>query len=176
MHKQETLIHYSDRPLAFSCIYSQTQEPREGCIHGKPRGLWVSVEGEDDWKSWCEAENFRNIAESFATVIELREDARILRLTSALEIDSFTEEFYDRDYMKQIPGFDWRGHAIRWADVAAQFQGIIIAPYCWQRRMAKHTFWYYGWDCASGCIWDAAAIASATACITVGDTAVIRTP
>lgn len=51
---------------------------------------------------------------------------------------------------------------INWPMVADRYQGIVIAPYLWSRRM-DGGLWYYGWDCASGCIWDAAAVASVTA-------------
>lgn len=32
------------------------------------------------------------------------------------------------------------------------------APYQWRRRNERGFSWYYGWDCASGCIWRASAI------------------
>ena len=41
----------------------------------------------------------------------------------------------------------------------SDYQGIIIAPYLWTRRHHESTGWYYSWDCASGVIWDARAIA-----------------
>ncbi len=44
--------------------------------------------------------------------------------------------------------------------VAKLYQGIIIAPYCYSIRLDNDCFWYYPWDCASGCIWDATAIAA----------------
>lgn len=28
-----------------------------------------------------------------------------------------------------------------------------IAPYQWERRLAREFMWYYGWDLASGVIW-----------------------
>ena len=28
------------------------------------------------------------------------------------------------------------------------------------RRLDMETRWYYGWDCASGCVWDASAVQS----------------
>jgi len=45
---------------------------------------------------------------------------------------------------------------INWPAVAEKYDGIIIAPYIWQRRLSDNPdhFWYYGWDCASGCIWN----------------------
>lgn len=37
-----------------------------------------------------------------------------------------------------------------------------ITPYCWPARMDPDLIWYYGWDCASGCIWDASTIHQVT--------------
>lgn len=48
--------------------------------------------------------------------------------------------------------------AFDWIDVASRYSGIEIAPYQWKRRIHPSTFWYYTWDCASGCIWDLSAI------------------
>lgn len=89
-----------------------------------------------------------------ATEIVLSPTANILRLASGEDLDAFTEE-YGFDPYSMRGGFI---HDIRWPDIAAKYQGIIIAPYIWSRRMTNHTFWYYGWDCASGCIWEANAI------------------
>jgi hypothetical protein len=74
-------------------------------------------------------------------------DARVLHLSSSDELLAFHAEF----------GLDnWK---VSWIAVAEQWQGIIIAPYLWERRLGDPS-WYYTWDCASGCIWDATAIAS----------------
>ena len=40
-----------------------------------------------------------------------------------------------------------------WKLIAQEFDGIEIAPYQWEIRMDYNFFWYYGWDCASGCLW-----------------------
>lgn len=82
--------------------------------------------------------------------VTLTEGANILRLQNATDIDKFTAT-YANGYCR-----------IDWHDIAAQYQGIIIAPFIYQRQRAKHTPWYYSWDCASGCIWDATAISSIT--------------
>ena len=48
---------------------------------------------------------------------------------------------------------------INWRKVAKAFDGIIIPEYIYSRRLdGNASDWYYGWDCASGCIWDARAI------------------
>jgi hypothetical protein len=122
--------------------------------HMKPRGLWLSVEGEHDWLAWCKAESFREHCLEHVFHVKLKADCRMLHIAEVDQLDDFSERFGGT----QIPGIDSRYH-IDWPRVAANWQGIIIAPYQWARRMTDHTFWYYGWDCASACIWDAAAIA-----------------
>lgn len=124
----------------------------------KPKGLWLSVDGPYDWKQWCDAETYSGFG-SYAHAVKLRRGAKILRLRGAQALDAFTDQYAGEIYPGQgMGGRDHRYCGIDWEAVARQHQGIIIAPYCWQRRM--DLMWYYGWDCASGCIWDADAIAS----------------
>ena len=71
--------------------------------------------------------------------------SRCLWLRTVDDIDEF-----EADYLEP-----------NWAPTAAQYAGVIIAPYQWERRLdGDASDWYYGWDCASGCIWNADAIAS----------------
>ena len=86
------------------------------------------------------------------TEVVLAPNAAVLTIPTAFDLDLFTEEYIERGEARYLS-------RIRWDRVAERYQGIVIAPYHWSRRMADHTFWYYGWDCASGCIWDAAAVA-----------------
>jgi hypothetical protein len=53
-------------------------------------------------------------------------------------------------------------YEIDWYRVAEQYDGIIITPYIYERRLTEYTTWYYSWDCASGCIWNGKAIANIT--------------
>jgi hypothetical protein len=48
---------------------------------------------------------------------------------------------------------------INWRRVARKYHGIVIAPYLRELRFDEAVWWYYGWDCASGCIWNRKAIA-----------------
>lgn len=72
-------------------------------------------------------------------------------LRSTVDVDGFTDE-YAIDPGPQVYRIDWDA-------VAGTYQGIIITPYIWERRLGDSA-WYYSWDCASGCIWDPAAIGS----------------
>lgn len=146
------LIHYGKKFLRKVRSVKQGSDATAGL--GKPCGLWVSVEGEQDWKEWCEAEQFGCL--DCATQVILKPEARILWLRGTVGLDKFHEEYSFEQYRSGT----YTRMAIRWPSVAEKFQGIIIAPYVWSRRLnGPVSNWYYGWDCASGCIWDAEAVA-----------------
>lgn len=139
------LSHYSNKPFT---LLKRTDLQDDQSI--KPSGLWVSVDGPDDWKNWCEAEDFYLENLKYKQEIILAQDANILTLTTPEELYAFTNEYKGNLY-------SWHMH---WKDVAAKYAGIIIAPYIWECRLDPRTSWYYGWDCASGCIWNTNAIAN----------------
>lgn len=149
------LVHYSRTPL--TDIHSTEQHERLG-LYGKPSGLWVSVVGEYDWMSWCKSEMPDWVDGVQATRVHLDPAANILQITGASEHDGFSHEF--GEWLQWHPKHgDW---CINWRRVSERYSGIIIAPYIWERRLDHPPGtgnWYYTWDCASGCIWDAAAIA-----------------
>lgn len=147
------LIHYTNeefelKPLKY---YQEDLHWQE-----KPNGLWVSVEGDFDWKWWCKDNDFRleNLRISYEVI--LKEDAKILHLTTSEEISDLTNHY---PYLKE----EWndpigrricRTYEIDWNKIKEKYQGIVIAPYQWECRLNINCDWYYGWDCASGCIWD----------------------
>ncbi len=143
------LIHYSNALLGE--VESVEQQADPTC---KPSGLWVSDDDcEDNWRAWCEAEDYHVGHLRWRHRVNLRPDAKIVRLSSANEIDAFTKKYH------RPPWIGASSYFIDWDAVADDFAGIIITPYVWARRL-EGAAWYYGWDCASGCIWDASAIAS----------------
>lgn len=147
------LVHYADRH-----VHAVVTVPQDdvGSAFAKPKGLWVSVEGNGDgWRAWCVSEGFGLSRLTHVHDVTLAGDARILRLSTSEEIDAFTESWgIPMDY----GDISWPMTAIDWPRVARDYQGIIIAPYSGECRLSEKCTWYYGWDCASGCIWDAAAI------------------
>jgi hypothetical protein len=153
-----TFVHYTENRLhsiQSSNMHDDNPEYVERMRQiGKPVGLWISPVGEYDWPWWCRAEGFRVHKLKRAYEIKIREDANLIRLQSDRDIDAFTEQYS----VRLIEGGPSTITVIDWARVMKTAQGIIIAPYSWERRMTMHTFWYYGWDCASGCIWDKNAI------------------
>ncbi len=139
------LLHYSGKPFELKAKrYLQPPFEHDGF---KPHGLWVSVEGADDWRSWCESEGFRPADMLYQTEIVLRQKHDVLIVDSLGALDAFQEK-YTRSHHR-VPSM----RIVDWPQVAAEWNGLIIAPYQWERRLACGFMWYYGWDCASGCIW-----------------------
>jgi hypothetical protein len=149
------LRHYTAVPIVLSLDHEYEQgEPRS---YAKPRGFWVSVLGEDDWPTWCKNEEFREDMLATEHAVTLAEDANILHLDTHRSLNEFTAT-YGIVETKRYGTHEWSEVSIDWQKVASEYQGIIIAPYQWGQRLDLS--WYYGWDCASGCIWDLSAIAS----------------
>jgi len=151
-----TFLHYSDEQSITPVDAKQSPTPEP-----KPRGLWLSVvvDGECDWTRWCESEWPTWMRGKQKHEVRLAPDANVLRLSSPADLDRFTREYcIDRFPLDQPAPYARRLESlwVRWDAVAALYDGIIIAPYCWQRRLTL--LWYYGWDAASGCIWNARAI------------------
>lgn len=126
-------------------------------ISYKPHGLWFDVES--DWRRWAEENEFN--LENLAYRHTLRIDtARMVVLRTPEELDAFTHTFGTSDIVdkhgKRAPYkdlFEVPGHCfIDWPKVAALWKGIAIPEYIWSRRL--DLMWYYGWDCASGVVWD----------------------
>jgi hypothetical protein len=142
----ELLVHYSARPVKLERNWSYLPQEEH-----KPRGFWVSVEGEDSygWAEWCAEENFRCTSLAVRHLVTLHEKNNVLWIDSNGGLDSFHVQYGNSCS---------RAEGIDWARVAKRWQGVIIAPYLYERRFSY--LWYYGWDCASGCIWDLEAIES----------------
>lgn len=153
------LRHYGDHPVTLNRAWCYDQATPRGL--GKPNGLWVSVLGEDDWKQWCIAEGFCLESLQYIHKVALTDQAHIAYISTPEQLDTFHEKYCapsDFD-LKYEYGEDRSAYwGIDWGRVAADYDGIIIAPYLWQRRLMGPS-WYYGWDCASGCIWNLDAIA-----------------
>lgn len=163
------LEHYSRFPLEWEKREWQ-QCPYNMDGNGKPQGFWVSVKGENDWPEWCRGEQFREDYLATCHRVTLSDTAKIRVIQSADELFAFDDQY---GVSWQIGDSDFSLRRIDWECVAKDYDGIIIAPYIWscrlggwdsthnrKNRSAQISDWYYGWDCASGCIWNANAIAS----------------
>lgn len=116
----------------------------------KPNGLWYAVGTE--WIDWVQSEMPDWMGHTFYK-IEVN-TSNILHLKSGIDIDNFTKKYVKFNSI----GYDsWEKNAnIYWKPVAEEYSGIEISPYQYNSR---HKYmWYYGWDVASGCIWDKSGI------------------
>lgn len=150
--KEMILRHYSAK------MFPLIDMTRELKISDKPRGLWLSDDSDEEscWPAWCRAETFQLENLRFQYRARLHAKAAVLILASAFEIDAFTTEYGRRPAWQRDRGY-YRPE-IDWPEVGQKYQGIIITPYQWTRRLEGGSPWYYGWDCASGCIWDISAL------------------
>lgn len=124
----------------------------------KPKGFWLSVgteDGGDEWKEWCEGDGFRTERLVHRHVVTLKPSANVFWIDRPEEMAGFTML-----YGEPMPGHGLLFTYIDWRKVAADADGIVIAPYIWEERLTARSYWYYTWDVASGCIWNADAIAS----------------
>ena len=152
------LRHYTSEPMAFDPMREYTQDAPSS--FGKPVGFWVSVTGEDDWMSWV-TDNMNEERLNHAARVTITPTARVHVITNDFALDAFTGEYaVQTDYERRWPHRvdDKAKWPIDWREVAKDSDGLIIAPYIWSRRYSHD--WYYGWDCASGCIWNLTAIAA----------------
>lgn len=138
------LAHYSRVALDFDP--ARTYEQLRPTF--KPSGLWLTVDGEDGWKEWCESEQFGLDRLAHRTVFLLRSEANVLRLTTPAEVAEFSTLYADPARR------GWVG----WSPVVARYDGVLITPYLWASRMALESVWYSTWDCASGCFWNLDAV------------------
>lgn len=142
------LYHYSKKPLA----RVESRDPsEEGCGYAKPAGFWVSVDDDFGWPQWCKGEEYCDDL-GIRHHIALAEPQRLLWICTEDDLDLFDETFGEDTR--------YRSREIIWPLVADQFAGVVITPYQWSRRL--EIGWYYGWDCASGIIWDASVIGKIT--------------
>ena len=135
------LSHYSACPLREVVFCPQIPDSY------KPSGLWVSVDGEGDWPSWCARNGVYHYCENTVrSIVTLADDANILVVNTSAKLSALDKEY----------GFAFKnfGKLIDWFRFAQDYDGLIIAPL----QGKKDYFWYTGWDCNSGCIWHPRAI------------------
>jgi hypothetical protein len=137
------LQHFSDKPLTLDQLYNVDTKLQSIGLYKKPTGLWISVKGIDDWLHWCDENDFNvesvchNLEIDWEHILVIDDDEKFNNFDNGYHIDLFNL------------------HNIHWPKVAKDYSGIIIAPYFNHFRLDMVKSWYYTWDCASGCIWNA---------------------
>ena len=112
----------------------------------KPSGFWYGFGGE--WIDWCRSE-MPNWTGKYIYGVDV-DNINILRITTHMELMQFS-----REYQSDVSDTGYRreaGESIDWKMVASKYDGIEINPYQFEARMQY--MWYYGWDIASGCVWN----------------------
>lgn len=145
------LNHYSNEPLWQVHDTEQDEESGLGQI-GKPQGLWLSDCTDFGWARWCISEGFRLDRLLCRTKVTV-ETEHLIILNSHQKMQSFNEQF-----TLLLGPRDTSMRGIDWGAVSSAYKGVIITPYRWECRLESDYFWYYGWDCASACIWDTSCI------------------
>lgn len=131
----------------------------------KPCGLWYGFDG--SWAKWCAGNKFKSGKRFYEVGLDT---SRILKIENINQFEAFEKEYvcdsiFDRIFKEMgvkvstINPFMARAFgpsAIDWPRLKTQYAGIEINP--WMHTKHLESIWYYGWDCASGVVWDVSAI------------------
>lgn len=111
----------------------------------KPRGLWLSDDSDYGWAEWCQSEEFELNKLKMKTKFLVNPEKLII-LRSHEDVKNFDLEY-------RFNPFCFRAlYLINWNRVKDKYSGVLVTPYCYKARW--DFTWYYGWDCASACVWD----------------------
>lgn len=148
------LSHFSEKVFTFDPNGKYKPCPHRGMFFGKPPGFWLSDETHGDgWKTWCEENEFQRENLTHETQFKC-DTSRWFVPKETSEMLEFSHEFQGTD--ARYP--ELARHYIDWDKVKDRYAGILITPYCHSLRFHPLMMWYYGWDCASGCVWDLSTI------------------
>jgi hypothetical protein len=140
-------VHNSTSPdITIASIQSPAQT-----INKKPKGLWYAIGG--SWHEWLNTD-MPQWEGSYDYLLDVNENELKIIQTQA-ELEEFSRQY---GTTRQSPHDDLI--SIKWPLVATQWKGIEIPVHLDYGGWDSSTFWYYGWDVPSGCIWDASAIQS----------------
>lgn len=116
----------------------------------KPPGMWYSFGLA--WIKFIVSEKYEK-QPKYIDLLEV-DKSKLICINTPLALDKFHLQY----------GISFKTHekykTIDWKAVMKDYGGIEIAPYIHQRRFSY--LWYYGFDIASGCIWDADVLLSRT--------------
>ena len=161
------LVHYSDEPFGELREINYPPEDDWRTSFYKPHGLWVSDDAANyGWREWSIDNEFRLDRLTHVHDVTLVPGANIRVISTADELDRFNAEFSLPSYRDKKLAPDMQRfvatYGLLWRSVAERYDGLIITPYLWEKRLDFESMWYYAWDCASGCIWQRRAIQSVT--------------
>lgn len=130
-------IHHTDNEIIKVKQYFNQREVF------KPIGLWYDID--NSWTEWCKG----NMPDwTYKNHFELEiDESKILIIDTKEKLLDFDKQ-YSVSISKRVNGIC----VIDWVSVSNKYSGIEISPYRYDCRFGL--FWYYGWDVASGCIWN----------------------
>lgn len=130
-------LHFSDRREIFF-------EDKAQVLDTKPRGLWYGFD--NSWIDWVHSNMPEWEETHFTHKFKIEVDESKILVLKAKDMVPFTMEFSQKRYGLKV---------INWPAIAKEgWCGIEIPQYHDELRLDFDFFWYYGWDCASGCIWN----------------------
>ena len=119
----------------------------------KPVGLWYGIN--NSWVDWCSSEMPEWVTPN-RHKLEI-DESKILKLSSISDMMKFNNKYLSKDpALTLFPHIEW--HRVK----SDGYTGIEIPTYHYQLRFADKFLWYYGWDVASGCIFDTRIITKVT--------------
>jgi hypothetical protein len=125
-------IHVSKKPITRLLGTAQR-------VSFKPKGLWYDC---DKAWTWWVGHNMPQWGRGMNYIYLVKiNKGRMFNINSESELLKFHERFSTDD-----------GEMVDWTAVAKHADGIEICPYQHSQRMSLD--WYYGWDLASGCVWN----------------------
>ena len=107
----------------------------------KPNGFWYGFGNE--WIDWVRSE-MPDWEGKYIYEVDIG-NTNVLKIDTHFDLMKFHRKYAER---KQIA----RDDLLDWSEVAKEYDGIEINPYQFEARYQY--MWYYGWDVASGCIWN----------------------
>lgn len=178
MKKPEIFLHYNHEPIEWLVPYDY--DIKWARVAAKPAGLWFSVEDYGPsytWKTWCLDNDYNQEGLQCVHEVKFKSTAKLLVIQDFDQLKKFS---YKYDYGNSITGkpcylmgytmengdlFRRRKrniYLIKWEEVREIYSGIIIAPHIWGENVSINPlfFWYQGWDCSSGCVWNLKCIES----------------
>ena len=120
----------------------------------KPTGLWDECQdgSSQNWKDFCDAGMPGGSTKYDRSYNVVLNDYNILFIPDEHYFEKFYE-MYSVNHPSDPTGSKGFDKMIDWPKVAKHYAGIEICPYLSKKRWDDDSFWYYGWDVASGCVW-----------------------
>lgn len=165
-----------DGNLSLDSFIDEQEQP----IEKKPKGLWYGID--DDWLQWCYSNQSDWIGPYFYEIV--LDESRLLSINNLEAFDQFEKAHVGKpEWMVALQQMailgddplekEWGGYKlsllneysdsgimgksfINYGKVALSYGAMEVTPYLHKRRLSS--MWYYGWDCASGCVWEKKAI------------------